>query len=112
MKSSAGRGLRTVLSLLAVGMALLGLRARDARPEREEVEGPGEAQEFFAAKRAPRGQKAVPTHRYLTARQVMQRMARYSTRAGATVAPSLPNLGTWSYLGPGNIGGRTRAIVF
>src|SRR5262245_65416229 len=42
----------------------------------------------------------------------MQRMARYSTRAGATVAPSLPNLGTWAYLGPGNIGGRTRAILF
>jgi hypothetical protein len=86
-------------------------------PAREDE--PGKAQEFFARKRAPFGETAVPTERYAVARKQMARMRTYSTassafarRVGNTgISPSLPNIGTWSSLGPGNVGGRTRAIL-
>jgi hypothetical protein len=43
----------------------------------------------------------------------MQRMPVYSTALGEFL-PGGPSaqLGTWSYLGPGNVGGRTRALAF
>ena len=76
-----------------------------------------EAKEFFALKRAPVGQTAVPSERYATARQRADKMNVYSTASGifkprgGEVGAATPNIGTWSSLGPGNIGGRTRAIA-
>jgi outer membrane protein assembly factor BamB len=87
-----------------------------AAPERNDE--PAEALRFYARKRAPAGQTAVPTERYFAAQQKMKAMRRFSTRLGrylsrrktqAGVAAGL--LGTWSPLGPGNVGGRTRALV-
>lgn len=75
------------------------------------------AQEFFAQKRAPIGETAVPADRYATARQKALKMDVYSTASGTLmprggeVGAASPNLGAWTSLGPGNIGGRTRAIV-
>jgi hypothetical protein len=69
----------------------------------------------FTSKRAPRGATAVPTERYAAARQALDRLPRYSSalnRFGdASLAPALPDLATWTPLGPGNIGGRTRTLV-
>jgi hypothetical protein len=87
--------------------------------ELEREDKAGEAQEFFARKRAPFGQTAVPTERYAIARRQMARMRTYSTASAAFapgaddagISPTLPNIGAWASLGPGNIGGRTRAIL-
>ncbi len=86
---------------------------------------PDKAQELYRLKRAPAGETAVPVERYFTALEQMRTMPQYSTRNGAFV-PSraeldksglsyvgeAATLGTWSPLGPGNVGGRTRALVF
>ena len=85
---------------------------------------PKEGLEFFARKRAPVGERAVPSERYRAARERITDMPVYSTRTGTLGAPGGrgrgqvgttanggPDIGTWSALGPGNIGGRTRAIV-
>src|SRR5262245_17391564 len=50
-------------------------------PAREDE--PGKAQEFFARKRAPVGETAVPTERYAVARKQMARMRGYSTASAA-----------------------------
>src|SRR5439155_864717 len=54
--------------------------------EREEMEErmkrrdePDAALEFFRLKRAPIGERAVPTERYLTAREKMRQMPQFST---------------------------------
>ncbi len=123
---SVGRWFGTlVVALAAVAAALLGSTApRPPKPRQSErparFDGPAEAQRFFASKRAPVGQTAVPTARYAAARNMMRFMPRYSTAAGTMLpagqplgpVPNLPNLGTWVKLGPGNIGGRTRGLVF
>ena len=81
---------------------------------------PEEASEFYLLKRSPDGHSPVPVQRYLDAIERVKRMPQYST-AARTALPSLrelqvasiePNaLGTWTPLGPGNIGGRTRALL-
>ena len=80
---------------------------------------PEEAQEFFALKRRPAGETGVPAERYQPALEHMKRMPQRSTRSGITLpseadaghAPSTAILSSWTPLGPGNIGGRTRGIV-
>jgi hypothetical protein len=92
-------------------------RPDSRRPVRNDE--PGKAQEFFARKRAPVGETAVPTERYALARRQIAQMRTYSTASAAFapsledsgIPPSLPNIGTWGALGPGNVGGRTRAIL-
>ena len=75
-----------------------------------------EAAEFFRDKRW-QGPSDFPVDRYLRAREHGRRLPlvhleRDGVRAGFTAAASSsPALGTWQPLGPGNIGGRTRALV-
>jgi hypothetical protein len=63
-----------------------------------------------------------PRHAYAEARQRMESMPRYSTvadriaggprqRIGVETTSSDTPIGTWTFLGPGNIGGRTRALL-
>src|SRR5258708_1499668 len=60
---------------------------------------PGAAQEWFLAKRLPAEKAAASlAGRYLAAREHARRMASLSL--------------AWKSLGPGNLGGRTRALVF
>src|SRR5581483_7836780 len=87
--------------------------------EREAYDRPGEAAEFYRLKRAPEGERDVPVERYLKAREQMRRMPRYSTAqhrllpaesdSEAPAEETAP--GAWTPLGPGNIGGRTRALL-
>jgi hypothetical protein len=82
---------------------------------------PEQAEEFFVSKRSPDGISPVPVQRYLRAMRKASRMPQYSTardamlpseeaiRKSGSVSPEF--LGSWTQLGPGNIGGRTRAIV-
>jgi uncharacterized repeat protein (TIGR01451 family) len=96
---------------------------------------PGEAMRAELEKRLPAGMKELPLERYFTAKEQMQQMQRYSTAkgellpsesasgetdgellqraAGPTMSAGATSgvLGTWQPLGPGNVGGRTRAII-
>lgn len=107
----------------------------EARSKR--TDQPDEAMKDYVEKRAPKGSNEVPIERYFEAKEKIKDMPRYST-AEAAVLPSenesgqtdeavLANekiagpapsagetsgvLGTWQPLGPGNVGGRTRAII-
>lgn len=81
---------------------------------------PAEAHEFFNLKRSPDGQSPVRREWYVKAVEQAEAMPQYST-ALATFHPparSMPketrersDLGAWTQLGPGNIGGRTRALL-
>ncbi|HEX7182866.1 MAG TPA: hypothetical protein VF756_13565, partial [Thermoanaerobaculia bacterium] len=86
---------------------------------------PDEAQEFYRLKRAPVGRTAIPVERYLKALERMERMPQHSTvrgmalpsRAemagrGISYVADAGSLGAWTALGPGNVGGRTRALLF
>ena len=124
----ASRRLRVVLAVaMAVACSSPGRGPANARrvgpgdpkAARERYDEPRKARDFFALKRAPVGRTTVPVERYRMAREQMTRMPLYSTRAsafaprrmGSLGAAAGPVLGTWNPLGPGNVGGRTRALV-
>jgi photosystem II stability/assembly factor-like uncharacterized protein len=88
--------------------------------EIKRFDSPDEAQEFYRLKRAPGRKGPVPVERYLKALDHIKQMPQYSTRLNKffpsqnemkSAAPEGAALGTWSQLGPGNIGGRTRALI-
>ena len=93
--------------------------AGQARP----FDRPDGAQAFFVFKRLAQGQTALSGTQMIAAAAASQAMGVYSTARRAFVAParsggrglmlangqSIP--GTWTPLGPGNVGGRTRAIL-
>ncbi len=80
-------------------------------------DNPGEAAEFYRRKRVPEPNGQVPVERYFEAQQKMRAMPRYATATSQVLPPRNAStaaderLGTWVPLGPGNIGGRTRAFI-
>ncbi len=83
---------------------------------------PREAAQYFNQKRLPQGEANLPIEKYFEAQERMSGMRHFSTALDRFVtasenlaAPlggeSERNAATWSPLGPGNIGGRTRAIL-
>lgn len=86
-----------------------GIEAQTPPPVR--VDSPAEAQEFFRLKRVPAGEAAIPVERYFAAQERMRVMPRHSTARSSRDTAEAQALGTWSPLGPGNVGGRTRALV-
>ncbi len=92
---------------------------RSRRGGGKRFDEPDKATEYFRAKRLPPGEAEIPVERYFEAQQKISLMPQYST-ADSAFAPSRAKLGnsteqqmlgTWAPLGPGNIGGRTRAIL-
>ncbi len=106
----------------------------------ERFDQPREALEWYLQKRLPRGEKVLPVERYFQAKEKIKRMKRFSTAKGKNLPaesndaeevfddPEFPGgtggagagdgsastsgaLGTWQSLGPGNVGGRTRALL-
>lgn len=81
----------------------------------KEFDSPKEAREFYRLKRAPLRKGPVPTDRYLKALEHVKQMPSYSTRLNRflTKSDDLQSavLGQWTSLGPGNLGGRTRALL-
>jgi hypothetical protein len=80
---------------------------------------PGEAAEFYLRKRLAPGMESIPVEQLLQSYEQMKSMTQYSSSTGqrydsqsdaALRAPDAVRA-AWSELGPGNIGGRTRAIV-
>lgn len=83
-------------------------------------DSPAEAQEFYRLKRAPDRKGPIPVERYIKALDHIKQMPQYSTRLNKVFpsqdemkghAPEGMALGAWTQLGPGNIGGRTRALI-
>lgn len=96
------------------------LRARRKGKAPKSFDKPREAQVFFAYKRAPVGETAIPVQRYVTAMEAMREMPLFSTRLGLLLQPSERRtnqglregaLGRWTGVGPGNVGGRIRSMV-
>ncbi len=106
----------------------------DFSPERlaneifgETFDQPREAARHFIQKRLPEGEKHLPVEKYFEAQEQMRGMPHFSTARsrfvaerenvtaplGAAEAPSnaADPKATWTPLGPGNIGGRTRALL-
>lgn len=113
--------IRLSLFLLCLAAAAVAI-AQPPRPVRRDyLHG---AQEFFRLKRAPVGQRAIPVDRYFAALRRMRTMRQHSLRnlrflpsraelaeRGISYAAEDESLGAWSPLGPGNVGGRTRALI-
>ncbi len=90
-------------------------RERAALDHSNLFDQPDEAAEYFLLKRLPKGASELPVEKYQAALQQMKNMPVYSTALGRRLNLSERSaaeaLGAWSFLGPGNIGGRTRAWV-
>lgn len=125
MSGNARLGARSWIAA-AVGLSLLaGCDGYDRRGaeralcevrrevEREALPTHGdEAARRYREERLPEGAAEVPWERYDVARERMRRLERYSTAAGRFVEPGEAEKAlAWTELGPGNIGGRTRALV-
>jgi len=67
----------------------------------------------YREERLPEGASEIPWEKYDAARERMRRLPRYATAAGRFVEPGTAEKAAlaWTELGPGNIGGRTRALV-
>ncbi len=89
-----------------------------ARGLKKAAEEPGEATEYYLQRRAVDGKADLPADRYLKARDHVKRMRHVSLATGrisntkATLADRQISLGAWRELGPANIAGRARTMVF
>ena len=97
---------------------------KNAHPKR--FDKPQEAVDFYIQQRAPIGETTIPNEKYGQALRHMANMAQYSIKSdkllparskmnnanlnsATPVAPGVVK--EWENLGPGNIGGRTRALI-
>jgi photosystem II stability/assembly factor-like uncharacterized protein len=96
--------------------------------------------EWYLQKRLPRGERQLPVERYFEAKAKIKRMKRFSSARNSTlglqaqfndgdelfneviafskgmmsasaIGSTSGALGTWQSIGPGNVGGRTRALL-
>lgn len=101
-------------------------QAKTARVEPAKLhraDKPQEARDFFLHKRLPEGETRLPIEKYYAARERMQTMRQHSAarngflpsraemRRGGAPAGVDKASGGWTSLGPGNVGGRTLALV-
>ena len=71
---------------------------------------PGQADAYYRSKRrAPRGTDTITL--YARARERLARMPRHATARGGLLEAGAPAAAAWEPLGPGNVGGRSRALV-
>src|SRR5262249_12420254 len=86
----------------------------------EMYDEPRKATAYFLKKRLPEGEKILPVEKYFEASEQLRNMEHFSTAldrvmTGGKHLAAPMNIQTdaanWSPLGPGNIGGRTRAIL-
>ena len=88
--------------------------------QQERLAVEAEAHELFLRKRLPKGETSLPIERYAEARQRMLAMRQHSTRLNAFLPSraeerdgvAVPaDTSGWTPLGPGNMGGRTLALL-
>ena len=111
---TAGMRASDRLDSSAGGAAAAGVFVADEL-ERDRADEPDKAALRYLRKRSPDGKPASFYARYQRALEQMASMPRHSAgRSEATFRANTPAAtlpGTWTELGPGNIGGRTRALV-
>ncbi len=89
--------------------------SKNTRSERHDQ--PGEAAEFYRLRRVALGESGIPVETRLQARENMRQMPRYSSVTKSWYPSEASGFetrainATWSELGPGNVGGRTRSMV-
>ncbi|MEA2569899.1 MAG: hypothetical protein QOI24_1900 [Acidobacteriota bacterium] len=93
--------MRTFAALLLVLLTACATRG----VERERFDQPGEADAYFIAKRGITDDASL---RYAAARTQLEKMSRNRI---ASDANGVRNFRAWTFLGPGNIGGRTRSLL-
>ena len=105
------------------GLELPRFRMTDKRNEETEeaFDKPKEAAEYFLKKRLPVGEKEIPIEKYFEAQEQMRSMPQFSTSlnrflttaesAALRASAETEVAAGWTPLGPGNIGGRTRALI-
>jgi photosystem II stability/assembly factor-like uncharacterized protein len=94
-------------------------KARAGTGEPDELDDPRAAQRDFLRRRLPAGERELPVERYFEARRLMGQMPLHRMIAapgdpgdpGKRRASSAATLSGWTALGPGNVGGRTRALI-
>ncbi|WP_243313712.1 WD40/YVTN/BNR-like repeat-containing protein [Fundidesulfovibrio agrisoli] len=95
-------------------------RARKEAKGPKRFDQPSEAQQFYASQRAPVGETSLPVQKYIEAINATKQMPVFSSRLNqsfsadsikALDAKRTGTLSTWTSIGPGNVGGRTRALV-
>jgi photosystem II stability/assembly factor-like uncharacterized protein len=126
MSLRAGVPIRPGLFLLCLALCLGTTAVSTAqppkRPTREDY--PHGGHDHFRVRRAPVGKLAIPVDRYFEALRRMRVMRGHSLRIrdflpsrdelagrGISYATADESLGAWSPVGPGNVGGRTRALI-
>jgi len=62
-------------------------------------------------KRMPRGVGPLDYSLYKPAINHVNTMSQYSIATGTILPPANAPIGNWTFLGPGNVGGRTRGLV-
>lgn len=102
---------RWVLGAALTLAACAGPRVDLQSPARERPDAPGERAEFAAQRRLPIGVREIDPAWYLRAEAQAQAMPRFSTQAGRHVSGE-KTAPRWEWLGPANVGGRTRTLVF
>ena len=90
-------------------------RKRAALRNQERYDEPQAAAEYYRLKRVPAGEQELPLERYFAAQEHLRQMPRYASALQKSL-PNTPSIesaldGQWESLGPGNIGGRTRALL-
>ncbi|HEX4950053.1 MAG TPA: BACON domain-containing carbohydrate-binding protein [Blastocatellia bacterium] len=102
--------------------SILSEKLNEELREKPSYDQPGEAVEYYRLKRLPPGETEIPVEKYLEAKAQMDAMPQYSSaqnrylpsrnemKANRSEA-AVEALGTWTPLGPGNVGGRTRALL-
>jgi hypothetical protein len=102
--------------LLLLALSLSSCHSSVVAPMR--TDDPQEAADYFALKHAGTSDRFAA---YATARARMHELPRYSTETNALVSASHgiasnavtehPPLNKWTFLGPANVGGRTRVLI-
>jgi len=112
-----------------------GRRGRTSDVRGERTDRPDDAVKAYLEQRLPKGMTSLPVERYFEAKEQVKQMQRYSTARGEilpseaetgegdgellqraagpaeSAGSTIGALGTWQPLGPGNVGGRTRALI-
>src|SRR5919108_6235395 len=105
---------------LVLGLSLLASVPAAVAQEEEEEEDLAAALEYFLFKRAPDRVSPIPVEKYTDAFEHMKQMPQHTTSTGRQLksmaadpkgAAAAAILEGWTPLGPGNIGGRTRALI-
>lgn len=122
MSVRSGVSIRLGLFLLCLAAAAVATAQPLKRAPRKD--DPNGGQDFFRLKRAPVGERVIPVDRYFEALRRMRVMRGHSLRIrdflpsrdelaerGISYAAADETLGAWSPIGPGNVGGRTRALI-